>query len=85
MWADYHLKPFQGSKFCITRRKIMSYLVDYDDDVERRLTHPILMPKFEADTGVVSLVKSTMKKAVVDCNVTSEARIRNSSLGTPSH
>ena len=31
----------------------MGILVDYDDDVERRNTHPMLLPKVEVE-GVVS-------------------------------
>ena len=60
MWADYHSKPLQGSKFCTMRSKIMNFPVEYDDGVERRLTHPLLLPKYESDKGVVSLERNTM-------------------------
>ena len=75
MWADYHSKPLQGSTFCTMRIKMMNCPID-DDDVERRLTHPQLLPKHESDKGVVSLEKNTMEKAVVNCGV----EIRNATL-----
>ena len=49
MWADYHSKPLQGLKFRTMRSKIMNCLIEYDDDVERRLTHPLLLTKYESD------------------------------------
>ena len=76
MWADYHSKPLQGSKFCTMRSKIMNSPIEYDDDVDRRFTHPLLLPKYESDKGVVSLEKNTMEKAVVNCGV----EIRNATL-----
>ena len=47
----------------------MNCPVEYDDDVERRLTHHLLLPKYESDRGLVSLEKNTMEKAVVNCGV----------------
>ena len=69
MWADYHSKPLQGSKFREMRSKIMNCPVEYDNDVERWLTHHLLLPKYESDKGVVSLEKNTIEKAVVNCGV----------------
>ena len=76
MWADYYSKPLQGSKFCAMRSKIMNCPVEYDNDVERRLTHHLLLPKYKSDKGVVSLEKNTMEKIVVNCGV----EIRNATL-----
>ena len=47
----------------------MNCPVEYDGDVERRLTHHLLLPKYESDKGVVSLEKNTIEKAVVNCGV----------------
>ena len=54
----------------------MNCTVEYDDDVERRLTHHLLLPKYESDKGVVSLEKNTIEKAVVNCGV----EVRNITL-----
>ena len=54
----------------------MNCPVEYDDDVERRLTHHLLLPKYESDKGVVSLEKNTMEKAAVNCGV----EVRNVTL-----
>ena len=62
------------------RSKMMSCLVDYDDNVERRLTRPLLMPKYKADTGVANLVKNTMQKAVVNRGVSKTKKVRNNTL-----
>ena len=51
------------------RSKIMNCPIEYDDDVERRITHPLLLPKYEPDKGVVSLEKNTIEKAIVNCGV----------------
>ena len=59
----------------------MNCLVDYDGDVKRRLTHPLIMSKYETDTGVVNLVKNTMQKAVVNCGVSKKEKVCKSSLG----
>ena len=47
----------------------MNCPIEYDNDVERRLAHPLLLPKYESDKGVVSLETNTMEKAVVNCGV----------------
>jgi hypothetical protein len=53
MWADVNTKPLQGQMFREFRSHLMGIAIDYDDDVERRNTHPKLLPKVEVD-GVVS-------------------------------
>jgi hypothetical protein len=47
MWADVNTKPVQGLLFRKFRHEMMGVPVEYDDDVERRNTHPMLMPKIE--------------------------------------
>ena len=45
MWADVNTKPMQGKRFRIMRAKMMGVPAEYGDDVERRRTHQLLMPK----------------------------------------
>ena len=40
MWADMNTKPTQGKLFRTQRSEVMGVPVDYDDEVERRNTHP---------------------------------------------
>ena len=47
MWADVNTKPVQGLLFRKFRHEMMGVPVEYDDDVERRNTHPMLLPKDE--------------------------------------
>lgn len=44
MWTDIHTKPLQGRLFCSMRSKLMNVPIDYDDEEEKRLTHPDLLP-----------------------------------------
>ena len=53
MWADINTKPLQGQLFREMRAQLMGVAVDYDDDDERRRTHPKLLPKVEAE-GMMS-------------------------------
>ena len=47
MWGDVNTKPTQGNRFRVMRAAVMGISVDYDDDDERRRTHPLLMAKIE--------------------------------------
>ena len=42
-------KLTQGKRFRVMRGKVMGVPEEYDDDVERRRTHPLLMPKVESE------------------------------------
>ena len=53
MWADVNTKPLQGKLFHEMRAQLMGVPVDYDDDKERRRTHPKLLPEVEPE-GVIS-------------------------------
>ena len=44
MWADILTKPLQGAAFRTMRHHLQNCPVDYDDNVERKLTHPKLLP-----------------------------------------
>ena len=52
MWADINTKPLQGQLFREMRAKQMGIAVNYDDDQERRRTHPKLLPRVELE-GVI--------------------------------
>ena len=54
MRADVDPKPVQGQLFWTFRHHMMGVSVDYDDDVERKRTHPMLLPKVEAERMTVS-------------------------------
>ena len=49
MWADVNTKPTQGKRFRAMRGEVMGVSAEYDDDVERRRTHPVFMPKMESE------------------------------------
>ena len=49
MWADVNTKPVQGALFRIFLSEMMGVPVEYDDDMERRYTHPLLMPLIESE------------------------------------
>ena len=52
MWADGNTKPLQGAGFRTFRSKVMGIPENYDNDAERKRTHPLLLPKPEK-AGVV--------------------------------
>ena len=45
MWSDVLTKPQQGSLFKRMRAELMNIAVDYDNDLERKDTHPKLLPE----------------------------------------
>ena len=53
MWADVNTKPVQGAIFRIFQSDNMGVPVEYDDDVERRRTHPLLLPKIESEYNTI--------------------------------
>ena len=54
MWADVNTKPVQGELYQIMRHQMMGVPIDYDEDVERRRTHLLLLPKPESVKMTVS-------------------------------
>ena len=44
MWADVLNKPKQGKGFRMDHSHLMNVPVDYDKEVERKNTHPRLLP-----------------------------------------
>ena len=53
MWADGNTKLPQGSGFRLFRSVLLGIPPEYDDNVEHRNTHSLLLPKTEAE-GVLS-------------------------------
>ena len=53
MWADGNMKLLQGNRFWLFRFVLLGIPVDYNDNIKRRNTHPLLIPKAEAE-GVIS-------------------------------
>ena len=43
MWSDVLKKPKQGQPYRVMHGQLINCLVDYDDDVEHRATHPCLL------------------------------------------
>jgi hypothetical protein len=64
MWSDILTKPKQGKAYREMRGMLMNIPEDYDDDVERRLTHPDLLPKFDAENPTGSHDRATLSTAV---------------------
>ena len=54
MWADLNTKPVQGELFQIQRHHIMGVPIDYDDEVEQKRNHPMLLPAVEPVKMTVS-------------------------------
>ena len=44
MWVDRNIKPKQDTPVKIDRSQLMNVPVEYDDDVERARTDPLLLP-----------------------------------------
>ena len=49
MCADVNTKPVQGALFRIFQSEMMGVKVEYDDDVQRRRTHPLILPIIETE------------------------------------
>ena len=54
MWADVNTNPVQGQLFWTFRHHMMVVPIYYDDDVERRRTHPMFLPKVETERMTIS-------------------------------
>ena len=79
MWGDVNTKPTQGKRFRIMRAEVMGVSIDYDDDDERRRTHPLLMPKIESERISVTDGEILEKVAVV---VPVKTPVKNPTKGT---
>ena len=64
MWADGNTKPLQGNRFWMFGSVLMGNLLDCDNNIEHRYTHPFLLPKVEAE-GIISKQDIDMLRRVV--------------------
>ena len=64
MWCDGFTKPKQGREFCEQRAHVMNCPVEYDDDEERRRTHPALLPKDDAPEEVSETLTHAVKESM---------------------
>ena len=49
MWDDVNTKPVQGELYRIFRHHMIGVPIEYDYDVERRRTHPLILPEDKAE------------------------------------
>ena len=75
MWADINTKPLQGQLFREMRANIMGVAVDYDDEEERKRTHPKLLPPPKPE-GVIS--RSDAKVLTQALTPNTEASVKRS-------
>ena len=84
MWSDVLTKPQQGMLFKKMRAVLMNVDVNYDDDLERRNTHPMLLPemvetlpdetiKILANSGVTGV--SRKKRTAITAKVSANKRV----------
>jgi len=64
MWCDILNKPKQGASCRLDRSHLMNVPVEYDDDVERKLTHLALLNKGDDDEVIVLPLTQKQPKAV---------------------
>ena len=63
IWADINTKPLQGQLFSEMRAKQVGIAVDYDDDQERRRTHPMLLPRVDQEGVIPKSDVEVLRKA----------------------
>ena len=64
MWADVNTNPTQGKRFSFMRGHVMGISEDYDDDVERRRTHPLFLLKIEYER-LLAIDGEVLEKAAI--------------------
>ena len=63
MWADINTKALQGSLFYKMRARLMGVPENYDYNVERRNTHPDLLPKEAQECTISKEAQDLLHKA----------------------
>ena len=63
MWANINTKALKGSLFYKMRGHLMGIGEDYDDEIERRNTHPDLLPSQECAVNVLVKDVSVLTKS----------------------
>ena len=79
MWTDVLNKPEQGTPFRKDRAALMNVPVEYDDEVERKRTHPKLLPKSEQEELVKA--QQAIPTSFHHRSVLGDARIGNRAHG----
>ena len=64
MWADGNTKPLQGNGFWLFRSVLMGNLLDYDNNVEHRNTHLLLLHKAEVEGKTPKQDSDVLKRAI---------------------
>ena len=64
MWCDILNKPKQGPSYRLERSHLINVPIEYDDNVERRCTHPALLDKGDDDDVIVLPLDQKQQKAV---------------------
>ena len=64
MWSDVNTKPTKGKSFRVMGGHVMGISEDYDDNVERRRTHPLLLPKIESER-LLEIDGEVLEKAAI--------------------
>ena len=62
-WCDILTKPKQGQNFLEFRGYLINVPADYDDEAERLLTHPDILPRVEAAPTILENDKSILLKS----------------------
>ena len=65
MYANVNTKPMQGERFRFMRGHVMGIPEDYNDDIERSRTHPLLLPKIESEKLLATDGEVLEKSAIV--------------------
>ena len=74
MWSNVLTKPQQGILFRKIRAVLMNFAENYDDDLERTNTHPMLLPQ-KVETLQDETIKILKKSGVA--SVSHKKRISN--------
>ena len=64
MWADGNTKPLQGNGSHLFRSVLMGIPPDYNNDAERKNTHPLLLPRNEAEGVIPKQDLEVLKRAI---------------------
>ena len=64
MWAGVNTNPTHGKKFRVMCGHIIGIPEDYDDNAERRITHPLLPLKIESER-LLAIDGEVLEKAAI--------------------
>ena len=69
MWADGNTAPLQGNRYRLLRSVLMGIPPDHDDDTEHRKTHPLLLPKDDAEGVIAKQDLKVLKRVIWSDNI----------------